>query len=116
MNNADKFAWKFLIDTGSVVEEWNYYGGCFDKHPNKTKKCLSLIKKVGIDWEKTKPTEDSMRSEFASTFDESAYVKVMLGTLYLKDGSKWEWGTSDVDPKCIINAIAEYLPDPFEDK
>jgi len=115
MDNADKFAWRFLLDHGHVVGEWRYYAGDFEKHPKKTTKCHELIKEVGVDWKKTRPVEDSMRSEFAGTFADSSYVKVMYGTLILNDGSTWQWGTSDVDPTEIIRLMAEYLPDPFGD-
>jgi len=114
MNNADKFAWKFLIDKGSVVIEWNYYAGAYVTAFKKREKCLELIQSVGIDWNKTKPVSDSMKSEFNGTVDDSTYVKVMEGTLVLNDGSKWEFGASDVNPKDIITAMAQYIPDPFE--
>lgn len=114
MNNADKFAWKFLVDNGNVVGDWEYYGGCYNTYPKKTKECRSKIKTVGIDWNKTHPATDSMRSSFNGTFADTTFVKVMMGTLVLNDGSTWEWATSDIEPYDIIRAMAEYLPDPFE--
>lgn len=61
------------------------------------KKLRSEVKSIGIDWDKTKAPRSDKAGVFNGTFAESSTVETLLGTLVLKDGSKYIVGASDVE-------------------
>jgi len=119
MDKADKFAWKFLIEEGNVFTDWSYYGGGYEKSEKLTKECLAKIKTVGIDWNKTHPIHEESHSSFTDTFHDPEYIATMEGTLYLNDGSKYNWGIDnvnlgDITKKLFSSLVDQILVDPFE--
>lgn len=118
MDKADKFAWKFLIEEGKVHIGWSYYGGGFDFDDALTKECLKKIKTCGVNWRKTKPIREERESAFTDTFHDSEYVATMQGTLYLNDGSEYDWGCSNISVEDIarklFSSVVELVPDPFD--
>lgn len=116
MDKVEKLLWKYMIDHGSI-RDWSFYGSCFgsygDDVEGDTKKVKREIAKHGIDWKKTKPVQEDMESSFTDTFHDPDYVSVLRGTLWLKNGKKFTFGSTDTVPE-ILKAMSSYINDPFE--
>ena len=117
MDKVEKLLWKYMIDKGSI-REWNFYGSRFgdyhDDAESDAKKVQQDITKHGIDWKKTQPVEEDMESSFTDTFNDPDYVSVLRGTLVLKNGKKYKFGSTDKVPD-ILKAMNSYIRDPFEE-
>ena len=114
LNKADQFSWRFLVDTGYVVNDnwdlqWDEYAGRFTKNDEATKECLEKIKTVGIDWTKTRPVGEGTGSKFVDTFGPSDTVPTIEGTLVLKDDTEYDWGTQNVTLTDISAYLIEFL-------
>lgn len=102
--DSKQFAWFYLIKNGQANQRPAYYGGyetidesigvdvsntkyglfC-QKHDDT---CIALIRKHGIDWDRTQAPDSELVHRFAGTFCDSEMVEYMVGDLVLKNGQK----------------------------
>jgi len=124
MNTLDskKAVWAYMIQEGKLTNgEWSYYGGAFDddfnydwrKAEEAEKKFRERVKTVGVDWDNTTTPESDTQSAFTDSFHDSAKVETLLGTVYLKDGSKYKIGVKHAEMRFIQYArmVAEFVSD-----
>lgn len=116
MDNGAKYMWKYLLEHGVVISEWNYYGCSYVSSDKKASRCNQLMGTVGIDWSKTKPVDQDREYRFVGTYVDADPVPVLTGTLVLNNGEKYNWGLVLENAPSIMELIADILPDPFEEK
>lgn len=123
--NATQFAWLYLIKNGFAGVQHSYYGGykvdknepfneeMFNKYDGswswfiKAKDdYIDLIKKIGVNWKKTKAPESSSVSKFQGTFADSKEVEMLEGTLVLKNGQRIEWIADAIEVTSVFEMMA----------
>jgi hypothetical protein len=132
MTTAKQFAWCYLLEHGEIGVKHAYYGGydLADKNdPDaslfngysglglfKAKK-LEVIKRVGINWDKTCAPDSDYTSTFQGTFCESARVEIITGTLVLNDGSRLYCTSDSIDVSNVFAVMADTqkLVDKYKD-
>ena len=101
-----KFVWAYMLQEGVITNgQWNYYSSNFETiHGYDYRKRIidmdslrARVRKVGIDWEKTKSPESSTELGFEGTDSPSSRCETLLGTLYLKDGSEYMIGVGNAE-------------------
>jgi hypothetical protein len=108
MNTLDskKAVWAYMIQAGALTNgKWSYYGGNFDTGFNydwremesAANKFREKVKTIGVDWDKTDMPESNTHSAFTDTFHDSEEVETLLGTVWLKDGSKYQIGVNHAE-------------------
>jgi hypothetical protein len=111
-----------MIQEGKLTNgKWSYYGGSWDdgfnydwrKAEAAAKKFRDKVKEVGVDWDKTDMPESDTNSAFTDTFHDSEKVETLLGTVWLKDGSKYMVGVKHAEMRFIQYArmVAEFVSD-----
>jgi len=105
--DSKKFAWLYLVEHGFAGVKHSYYGG-FKRNWFITAKSeyLSLIKKIGVDWNKTDAPTSDLVSEFNGTFEDEGQKEIMKGTLILKDGQKIEWVADRIEIRNVFDIMA----------
>lgn len=118
--NAEQFAWAYLVKNGYGGFEPSYYGG-FDvidtKLPAKIKTdwdgvinakplYLDAIKKVGVNWNKTKAPKSTFQSQFNGTFADASLVEFITGTLVLNNGYEQIWYAPALEVSNVFEMMA----------
>jgi len=118
--DSKKFAWLYLVEHGFAGVKHSYYGGfkpndlkMFSKYKKSwnwfitaKSEYLSLIKKIGVDWNKTDAPTSDLVSEFNGTFEDEGQKEIMKGTLILKDGQKIEWVADRIEIRNVFDIMA----------
>lgn len=107
MDESLKTVWAYMLENGKLTSgSWSYYGGNWEgvstnwdwrKDQEANKEFLDKVKKVGVDWDRTKHPDSDMQSAFTDSFHDSARVETLLGTIVLKDGSEYIVGVKNID-------------------
>jgi hypothetical protein len=123
--NAKQFAWIYLIENGKAGCEPSYYGGwniLDDFDDMKYKKLspwdgslfkairedsLAALRKIGVDWDKTKSPTSSLYSEFNGTFADSSSCEYLKGTLVLLDGSEQHWIAESIEVSNVFEMMEQ---------
>lgn len=104
MDKTLRFVWAHMIERGHLTTgRWSYYGGDWEYPPDNNyrqidaneKKFREDVKKIGVDWEKTKEPESSIESAFTDTFHDADSVETLLGTIVLKNGKEYMIGVGN---------------------
>lgn len=121
MNETVKFVWAYMLENGVITDgNWSYYGGHYEYLHNDWRKAdqakkalLENVKKIGIDWDKTKEPQSFGERAFTDTFHDSDDVETLLGTVYLKDGSSYLIGCNDAELRFsnYVKMLAELAED-----
>lgn len=124
MNTLDskKAVWAYMIQQGKLTNgEWSYYGGSWEDGFNYDWKKMEAaessfrekVKRVGVNWDKTEMPSSDTHSAFTDTFHDSEQVETLLGTIELKDGSKYRVGVKHAEMRFIQYArmVAEFVSD-----
>lgn len=107
---AKEIGWAYMLERGDVVGDFQYYGGCFERHVKGTDVCLAYITEVGIDWSKTKEIQDDNFDSFNGTFDDTPlYVKFFVGTLVLNNGKEYKWAQAFEEPATVFEVVAMFV-------
>lgn len=122
-----KIIWAYMLENGHITNgEWNHYGGCWDRPPGPgfnwksidatEKEFRKKVKKIGVNWSKTKEPTSSMESAFTDSFHPSDDVETLLGVIVLNDGSEYMIGVDNADHdfssyiKMIANLAKDLTP------
>lgn len=103
MDKTLRFVWAHMIERGHLTNgEWSYYGGDWEYPPGnyheidaREKKFKEDVKKIGVNWEKTREPQSSIESAFIDTFHEADRVEALLGTIVLKNGKEYMVGVGN---------------------
>ena len=87
---ATKLMWAFMF-AGGAPGRASRWGGISMVNGVTCDMALSLAKKYGIDWEKTKEPVSNRHGEFDGTDRDLDYVEYIEGTLVLKNGTTFNW-------------------------
>lgn len=113
-----KFVWAYMLEQGyETTGEWSYYGGRweypeykggfmiqYETVAKRKQELLDKVKTIGVDWEKTEEPKSSIESAFNDSFHDASRVEVLLGTIYLNDGTSYLIGAGETD-----STISEYV-------
>lgn len=119
---AKKFAWIYLIEHGDAGFEQSYYGGLSLKdqrvaHLHKSdwkwdsaskikEFYLNEIKRIGVDWAKTREPQNNEISLFTDTFHDSERKEIIEGELILNNGLKQSWFADKLEIANVFEMMA----------
>jgi hypothetical protein len=119
MDESNRVVWAYMIDEGKLTDgTWSFYGGGWEsqhtdwrQNDKSNIEFREKVKSVGVDWAKTNPPKSSKNSAFTDTFHDADDVETLLGTIVLKDGSKYTVGVSNADKKFgeYARVVMEYV-------
>lgn len=108
--NAKQILWKFLINNGEVITNFNYYGNTVGYEETNTWRHISEQDDFldYIDWEKTEDVKDGLMDKFEGTFRENPPVSVLEGVLVTQRGGELSW-VFDADDINLTELILKVL-------
>lgn len=120
--DSKKAVWAYIIKEGKLTNgQWSFYGGRFDDDFNydwqkaeaAAQKFRERVRDVGVDWDKTQMPDSDTHSAFTDTFHDAERIETLLGTVWLKDGSKYTVGVKHPEMRFTQYAkmVSEFVSD-----
>lgn len=113
MDKVDKLMWKWFVNEAFVSKDFSYYSGHIHA-PELTKRMQKDVAKHGFDWSKMRPIQSDKVSVFGGTFNDPDWEEYLQGTLYTKNGKKYELYKSNTDPQDAMKGMMSMVIDKLD--
>jgi len=129
--NAKQFAWLYLVENGVPFQKPSYYGGFelvseipnykYDRfdYTGQTKIvgiAKDLIKKYGVNWDKTQAPKQKRYYSFQGTFNDSGEDEYLEGTLVLNNNQEIFWCGETIEVTNVFEQMANVSEAPAKFK